>query len=303
MEVLFLGTGATLPSRKRNVSSTAVILDDSRMMLLDCGEGTQRQLMLSGRSYMKVRWIALSHFHGDHMLGIPGLVQSMQFSGRKEELTFFGPAGLIRLLKAMRTAGLLNNTFPIRAVEMHDRRVHAVDLGKFTLRAIDSEHNVHSLAFRVQEKDRPGRFHPGKARRLGVPPGPLFSKLQKGMSVTVNGKVIKPEMVMGPPRPGPSVGYAVDTRPTAGITEFMHMASVLVFDSTFDSGLRSRALETKHSTCVEAAETAKQAEVGRLYLTHVGGRYDDPRVLSDQARSIFPSSFVARDFLRYVLRK
>ncbi len=305
MEVLFLGTGATLPSRKRNVSSTAVILDES-ILLFDCGEGTQRQLMLAGCSYMKVRWIALSHFHGDHVLGVPGLVQSMQFSGRKEELTFFGPggrSGLTHFLKSLQAAGLLNNTFPIRAVEMHDKTTHTADMGKFTLTAVDSEHNTPSVAFRLQEKERPGKFHPGRAHKLGIPSGPLFSRLQKGMSITVNRRRITPEMVMGPPRAGYSVGYAVDTRPTANIVKLMSKVSVLVFDSTFDSGLRTKAIETKHSTCVEAAVTAKQATAGRLYLTHISGRYDDISVLRDQAREIFPSTFVARDFLRYALRK
>ncbi len=302
MEVLFLGTGATLPSRKRNVSSTAVIIDD-RILLFDCGEGTQRQLMLSGRSYMRVRWIALSHFHGDHVLGIPGLVQSMQFSGREEELTLFGPSGLKRFLKAMWAAGLLNNTFPIRAIEMNDGRTRAVDAGRFTIRSVDSEHNTISLAFRMQGKDRPGRFNPARANRLGIPRGPLFSRLQKGSPVTVGGKLVRPEMVMGPPRPGPSVGYAVDTRPTDGIAELMKDVSVLVFDSTFDASLHSRALETKHSTCVEAATIAKRAGAGRLFLTHISGRYEDTALLRDQAREIFPSAFVARDLQSYVLRK
>ncbi len=285
-----------MPSRKRNVSSTAVILDD-RILLFDCGEGTQRQLMISGRSYMKVRWLALSHFHGDHILGIPGLIQSMQFSGRKEELTFFGPEGLTHFLNGLLKSGLLNNTFPVRTVEMPGNRQSIFDAGKFTLKAVASKHNVPSLAFRLQEKDRPGRFYPGKASKLGVPPGPLFGRLQKGSSVTARGKRITSGMVMGPPRAGPSVGYAVDTRPTARITALMKCVSVLIFDSTFDESLISKARDTKHSTCVEAALTAKQADAGRLYLTHIGGRYDDSRVLREQARSIFPATFVARDFL------
>jgi len=296
MELLFLGTGATLPSRKRNVSSTAVILDD-KILLFDCGEGTQRQLMIAGRSYMKVRWLALSHFHGDHVLGIPGLVQSMQFSGRKEELTFFGPKGLAHFLKGLQKSELLNNTFPVRIVEMSGNRQSSFDAGKFTLKAVPSKHNVPSLAFRLQEKDRPGRFYPSRASKLGVPSGPYFGSLQKGSSVTVKGKLITPRMVMGPPRAGPSVGYAVDTRPTARIAALMKCVSVLIFDSTFDESLVSRARNTKHSTCVEAALTAKQADAGRLYLTHVGGRYDDSRVLREQARSIFPATFVAKDFL------
>ena len=299
MELLFLGTAATLPSTKRNVSSCAVILDEGTF-LFDCGEGTQRQMMLAGISYMKVNWIALSHFHGDHVLGIPGLIQSMQLSGRKRELYVIGPEGLSGLLMSMLEMRMLTNTFRIIPVELSKNT--PFDFEKYRLICDNAKHNVKCLAYRLQENDRPGRFNTAKAIQLGVTPGPAFGALQKGKEIIAGGKRITPDMVMGKPRAGLSVGYAVDTRPTREIVRLVRGVDVLVFDSTFDSSLKSRARYTMHSTSAEAATVARKAGVGRLYLTHISGRYETDKLLRDEARALFEKTYVARDFLRYRLR-
>lgn len=299
MEILFLGTGATLPSRKRNVSSTAVILD-GHVLLFDCGEGTQRQMMVSGLSFMRIEWIAISHFHGDHVLGLPGLLQSMSLANRKGTLTFFGPRGTASFLEYLKGGGLIPSSFPITCIEMQDGS--SANLGDYTIRSVDATHRTRALSFRVDGKMRPGRFYPRKAARLGVVAGPDFGNLQQGREITVMGRRVKPSDVMGPPRAGPSVGYAVDTRPNGRISRLMKHVDVLIFDSTFSSDLLRRARETGHSTAAEAASVARKVGAGRLYLDHISGRYEDPGEILREARSVFQKSFVARDFLRYRIK-
>jgi ribonuclease Z len=299
LELLFLGTAATLPSTKRNVSSCAVLLDEG-IFLFDCGEGTQRQMMLAGISYMKVNWIALSHFHGDHVLGIPGIVQSMQLSGRERDLYIVGPEGLSVFLMSLREMRMLTNTFRIIPVELSGSTSFRFE--KYSLTCGEAKHNVKCLAYRLQENDRPGRFNTEKAMKLGLTPGPAYSLLQKGKEITAGGRKITPEMVMGKPRAGPSVGYAIDTRPTREITRLVRGVDVLVFDSTFDSSLRSKARSTMHSTSAEAARVARNAGAGRLFLTHISGRYENDKLLRDEARKLFEKTFVARDFLHYRIR-
>ncbi len=299
MEIVFLGTGATLPSKVRNVSSTAVILEGG-VSLFDCGEGTQRQLILSGVSFMKVNWIVLSHFHGDHVLGIPGLLQSMSLSGRRDELVFYGPEGTAAFIKHMIKGGLIPRSFPISAVEM--KGGESRQMGEYTLSCVNATHNTRALSFRLDGKPRPGRFYPKKAMKLGVKPGPLFGTLQKNRQVKVEGRIVRPSEVMGKPRPGPSIGYAIDTRPNRDISSLMKGVDVLIFDSTFSGELKKRAVETGHSTCVEAATTAQRARVGRLYLDHISARYEDTSPLLSEARKKFPRSYVAKDFMRYVVK-
>ncbi len=299
MEIVFLGTGATMPSRERNVSSTAVLMDGVSL-LFDCGEGTQRQMMRAGVSFMKVRWIALSHYHGDHMLGIPGLTQSMALSGRTDPLTFFGPPGLDSLLSHLKEGRLVSDAFPVETVEMQGG--DSVSLDSHTLSAAEATHGTRALSFRLDGPVRPGKFNPAKAAKLGIPPGPDYGRLQRNQAVTVSGRTVRPSDVMGKPRAGPSVGYAVDTRPNGSIGELMRGVDVLIFDSTFTEESASRAEETGHSTSIEAARLAASSGARRLYLDHISGRYEDTATLLREARSCFAKSYVARDFLRYRVR-
>ncbi len=288
-----------MPSRDRNVSSTAVLLDGD-VLLFDCGEGTQRQLIRSGVSFMRIRWIAITHFHGDHVLGIPGLLQSMSLSGRSGKLSFYGPEGTAALVSYLKAGGLIPRTFPVDVFEMKNGSSEQV--GECTLRSVDATHNGRALSFRLDGKTRPGRFYPKRAIRLGVAPGPLFGDLQKYRNVEVDGRIIRPSDVLGKPRPGPSVGYAIDTRPNRKILSLMKGVDVLIFDSTFTDSLRGRARETGHSTSIEAAKLASRSGAGRLYLDHISARYEDVSPLLAEARSEFPKSFVARDFMRHRVR-
>jgi len=286
-----------MPSRKRNVSSTAVKIDGSGIILMDCGEGTQRQMMHSGLSFMKVRAILLSHFHGDHLLGIPGLLQSMQLSGRSEDLIIMGPDGVDTLVEIIAALGPRINSFEIKPVRVRpgeDRSVLSLQL-----KSAWGRHGVPVLAYRLDAPERQGRFRPERAISLGIEPGPLFGRLQRNIPVVIEGRTITPEMVMGRKRKGASIGYAVDTRPTQDIIRLMHGVSVLIHDSTFGPEMQRKAMERGHSTCTEAAEVAKEASVRRLFLTHISARYEDDRYLRDEARRIFRNSYVAHDFLKY----
>jgi ribonuclease Z len=251
--------------------------------------------MQSSVSFMKVTAIFISHFHGDHILGLPGLVQSMNFSGRKAPLSIYGPPGIIELAATMLSLGHFTLAFPVSAGEMAGGE--AVDLGPVTVTAVEGEHSVPVLSFVVEEKERRGRFLPRLARELGVPPGPLFGKLQSGREVRVGDRVITPSMVMGPPRRGLKVVISGDTRPTEGLARAARHAAVLVHEATLDSSLLEGAKNYGHSTAREAGEVARDAEVDLLVLTHISNRYEDPSVLEAEAREVFPNVIAAHDLM------
>ncbi|MEM3851502.1 MAG: ribonuclease Z [Methanomassiliicoccales archaeon] len=299
MEILFLGTGATLPSVKRNVSSTAVVTDDG-VFLFDCGEGTQRQMMIFGFSFMRIRCICITHLHGDHVLGLPGLIQSMALMRRKEELTLIGPRGFAAFYKKLHSAGMVGDAFPVKVTECEDGWKRT--FGQMTVSAAEAKHIIDTVAYRIDAPVRAGKFHPEKALKLGLKPGPLFSILQSYKPVNVGGRIVLPEMVMGKPRPGASVGYAVDTRPTRHLATFMRGVNVLIFDSTFSHDLQAKAKQTGHSTATEAAQIAMKCGAKRLYLTHISARYNDSSDLLKEARSVFSPTFAAKDGMRYRVR-
>ncbi len=296
MQLTFLGTGGGLPSPSRGVSALAVQIG-REVLLFDCGEGTQRQFMLSSLSFMKVSNIFITHFHGDHFLGLPGLMQSMNFSGREDDLHVYGPEGTIEAVSTMATLGAFRPLYDIHANEMSEGDI--VDLGFCTVRAIAADHTVPALSFIVQEPERRGRFNAQRARQLGVPEGPLFARLQAGEPVVVDGVTIDPSEVLGPPRPGRKVVYSGDTRPNEALLEAARGAEVLVHEATLDSSLEEGAMEYGHSTARAAAEMAKAARVGQLILTHISTRYDTVETLEAEAREVFPNTVVAHDLMTF----
>jgi ribonuclease Z len=256
--------------------------------------------MLSPVSFMKVAHIFISHFHGDHFLGLPGLIQSMNFSGRSADLYIFGPEGMVDLVRSILSLGYFQPSFRILAGELKDG--DQLDLGSYTVTALAGEHSVPALSFAVEEKPRQGRFLTDRAKELGVPAGPLFSQLQSGQTVTVDGRTIRPEMVLGPSRPGRKVVISGDTRPTARLTEAARGADVLVHEATLDSTLQEGAKDYGHSTAREAAEVATNAQVGLLVLTHISNRYEDPEVLVKEAKELFPNTIAAVDLMTMPVR-
>jgi ribonuclease Z len=294
VRVIFLGTGGSMPSPKRNVTAVALQVGPE-IILFDCGEGTQRQFMLSSASFMKVSSVFITHLHGDHFLGLPALIQSMAFSGRTEPLSVLGPEGTIALVRSLLCLGYFTSTFDIEAMEMKDG--DKADYPGFQVTAVRTEHTVPSLGYVLEENERPGRFQLDKAMELGVPEGPLFRKLQQGQDVTVDGKKIRSSMVLGPARRGRKVAISGDTRPSDWFAQAVRGADLLIHEATVDSSLIKDADAYGHSTAQGAAQVAKEAGVGVLYLYHVSNRYEDPTPILDEARMVFENTFVAEDFM------
>ena len=296
MQILFLGTSGSWPTPKRNVSAVAV-KRGPEVLLFDCGEGTQRQFMLSPMSFMQVRRIFVTHFHGDHFLGIPGLVQSMTMGDRKDALEMYGPRGMKELVHQLLTLGYFKPGFevPVRELSGGDE----VDFGEYVVRALEAQHTVPALSYALEEKERPGRFDLEKARGLGVPQGPLYRRLQEGKPVTVGGKTVTPDLVLGPPRRGRKIVYTGDTMPSSALVEFARGADVLIHDATAETSLEEKANRYGHSTGRQAALVAKDAGVGLLVLTHVSPRYEDTAPILADATTVFPNAAMAQDFSQF----
>ena len=294
--MIFLGTGGSWPTVKRNVSAIAV-KRGGEILLFDCGEGTQRQIQRSGLSYMQIKSIFISHFHGDHFLGLPGLIQTMQLNDRKEPLTIYGPRGISRIVEIVKNLGYFRPSYEIVGKDVDEG--DEIRFDGYSVRPFRVEHNVPALGYVLEEDMRPGRFNKKKALELGIPEGPLFGRLQRGESIKLkDGRVVTPDMVLGPPRPGRKVVYTGDTKPCNKVVEFARNADLLIHDATFLSDLEDVAIEYGHSTARQAAEIAKEANVDRLVLTHISPRYLDDRAIEEEAKNIFENSIVARDFLK-----
>jgi ribonuclease Z len=296
MKIVFLGTGGTYPSKARNVTSIAIKLP-GEVLMFDCGEGTQRQLMRSSVSFMKISKIFVTHLHADHFLGLPGLIQSMSLNGRESELEIFGPRGLARNVRAMLSLGYFKCGFSVRARDIEPGRT--LEFGAYKVRCAKAEHTVPSIAYSLDERPRPGRFDVKKAKALGIPEGPLFGRLQRGLEVRLSSRTIRPEQVLGDARPGRRVVYTGDTRPCRSVRDLARNADVLIHDCTLTSEHSRLAAYFGHSTAVEAGRVAKAAKVGTLFLVHISPRHEDHSELEREARKAFKRSFVATDLLEF----
>jgi ribonuclease Z len=272
MRVTFLGTGGAVPTTRRNTSAIHC-RREGEAFLFDCGEGTQRQMMRFGTGF-DVDHLFVTHTHGDHVLGIPGLLQTMDFNERDAAVAIHAPAGTRRTLKSVVHAGGTDPSFPVRIHEVSAGDV-AYDGEAFEIRAFDVEHDTTAVGYVLAEDDRKGRFDREKAEHeLGIEPGPAYSKLHEGEPVELeDGRVVQPEEVVGPPRPGRTVAYTGDTRPVGATVDAAGDADLLVHDASFTSERADRARQTAHSTAEEAAEIARRAGAKRLALTHISSRY------------------------------
>jgi ribonuclease Z len=257
LRVTFLGTGGTLPTPNRNPSAI-LINREGELLLFDCGEGTQQQMMRARTGFLLTS-IFITHFHADHFLGIPGLLQTMSFNGRTEPLDIYGPVWTEHFIKLLVRLGYCKLGFQINPHELKGGEI--IDRGVYFIKAIATDHGIPSIGYVLEEKKRVGRFNRERAIELGIPVGPLFSKLQKGENVTINGKTIFPSEVLGPERPGRKLVYSGDTRPCEAIEKASIGADLLIHDGTLEHGLKDWAIETKHSTAEEAACLAKKSKV------------------------------------------
>jgi ribonuclease Z len=267
-------------------------------MMFDCGEGVQRQMIRAKTGFSRKMKIFISHMHGDHLMGLPGLLQTMSLLERERKLDVYGPPGIGRFVDAIRETVQFALTFPVEIYDVKEAGV-VCEEKEYMVEAAKSNHVVPSLAFALVEKPRPGRFYPERAKDLGIPEGPLWSRLQHGQEITLpDGRLIKPEEVVGPVRPGRKIVYTGDTRPFGGLSEFAAGADLLIHDATFADDLTEKAQEDGHSTPSQAAENARKAKVKQLVLTHISARYDDTSLLLEQAQKIFKNTKVAEDFMR-----
>lgn len=299
LEVVFLGTSGSVPTPERSLPALAV-RRSGELLLFDCGEGTQIQLIKAGLGLPSRLRIFITHLHGDHVFGLPGLLHTLSLLGRREPLEIYGPPGISAFLSCVREAVGLRLGFELVVREVSEGLV--LDGPGYVVRAAWVEHSVPTLAYALEEKPRPGRFYPEKARALGVPEGPLWKELQLGRPVrTPDGRLVRPEEVLGPPRRGLKVVYSGDTAFSEALIELARGADLLIHECTFDDNAAERAAERLHSTPSVAAEVALKAGARRLVLTHIGARYRDPTILLAQAKAKFPDVSVAEDLMRLSL--
>jgi ribonuclease Z len=292
LDLVFLGTAGSMPTADRSPTALLVRRGGDRL-LFDCAEGTQRQMLRSSVGLVDLREVFLTHYHADHYLGLPGMLKTFALRGREVPITIYGPPGLAGLFGSLRRIfGKL--TYEYDLVEL--RPGDALQRDDYRIVPFPVAHGVSSIGYALVEDDRPGRFDVETADALGVPPGPERGLLQHGEPVTLaDDRVIRPEQVLGEPRPGRTIVIAGDTAPCPTVLESAQGADLLVHEATFLEDERDRARETAHSTARDAAGIARDAEVTMLALTHLSSRYFGPEAVRE-ARAVFRETVVPRDF-------
>ena len=295
MKIIFLGTSGSMPTQSRSSSSIA-IRRKGEIILLDCGEGTQRRMVEARLGFRRRMKIFISHLHGDHVLGLPGLLQTMTLLKRERPLEIYGPRGLAEFIDAF-SSTLGGPGFPTTVHEIISEGV-ILETREYEVHAIQADHDGPSWSYVLEERPRPGRFHPDKAQSLGIPEGPLWKRLQLGEDLeNSEGTLVRSDEVVDPPIKGLKIAYSGDTRPSEALMIASGEADVLIYEATFDSSLLEKAEENGHSTAVQAAQMAESANVRLLLLTHISSRYPDPTLLLEEARMIFPNTRIAEDLM------
>jgi ribonuclease Z len=274
LQVYFLGTAGALPTPNKN-PACIMVKRGSDTLLFDCGEGAQQQMMRA-RTGFTVDGIFISHWHADHFLGVFGLVQTLSFMGRSDPLVIFGPAGVHDFVDIVMRISKNRLNFSLEGRELQHGAV--VSCEGYHVRAFSTSHGMSSIGYILKEDERPGKFDRERAIELGIPPGPLFGRLQRGESISIvrNGEEtpVRPGEVMGPPRPGRTVVYTGDTRPGCqSWKQWAEGADLLIHDATYDDSEAERAREVYHSTAGEAADVAVSLGAGILALVHISSRY------------------------------
>ncbi len=300
-EVFFLGTGSAAPSLLRKHSSFA-IRKEGELLLFDCGESCQHQIIKSNLSFNKIKKIFISHLHGDHIYGLPGLLSTMFLNRRDFPISIYGPKGIRRFIESTQPQDCQTNK-SLNIFEFINNDRYEI-LENLTVKAYQLNHSIKTYGFRLEEKDRPGIFYPEKARELSIPEGPLYGELQKGKTVRIKDRIITPSMVMGPKRKGIKLGYVADTMSCQNSLHIAENADILIYEGTYTEKDRDKADKYMHSTLLDAARTASRANAKRLYITHIGTKYTGNELREELklVRKIFKNSFLARDLLRVEVR-
>lgn len=299
MKLVFLGTSAAQPTENRGLSCIC-LENDGEILMFDAGEAAQISFMKSGLGWNKKMKLFVTHMHGDHCVGILGLLQTMSMQNRTETLEIFGPKGIEEFIAANIKILNFGLSFPIIITTIKEGKIFEDE--KFSMYVCKANHSVTAFSYLFEEKDKPGRFNLEKAKELEIPEGKLWSELQKGNEITVNEKTVKPKQVLGEKRPGKKIGISGDTMPTEDLEKFFENCDYLVFDSTFLDEEKLRAQETCHSTAKQAATLGKNAKVKNLILTHFSARYKDENGHLKEAQEIHDSVITARDLLEVEIK-
>lgn len=305
MEVVFLGTSSATPTVNRGLSAVAVVRK-GETILLDCGEGTQFRMLEEQIPRRKLHRILITHLHGDHIFGLGGLISSLNLANREYPLHIHGPRGIARFVRFI--TGFPRPTRLGFEIELHEMppgfEGEVCRTREYRVLAAPLDHTIPALGYRIQELDRPGRFDEAKAREMGVPFGPERRELLQGRPLTLpDGRVVQPEDVVGPPRPGCALAYCTDTAYAAGAVELARDADLLIHEATYGDEFQDMAEARKHSTIRQAAGVAREAGARRFAATHFSTRYDGPamRKLEAEGREVFPDLVMAHDGLRLTL--
>ena len=294
MKLVYLGTSAAAPTPERSLTCICLVRENE-VLMFDAGEGAQVAYLKAGLPWNKKMKIFVTHLHGDHCLGILGLLQTMSMQKRTESLEIYGPVGIEEFITANIKVLNFGLPFPVFITIVEEGNV--VNEKKYQISCCEAQHGIPAFSYCFEENEKSGVFYPEKAKELGIPEGKMWQELQNGNSVEVNGVKIDSSQVTGDKRPGKKIGISGDTRPTEKLQNFFTNSDYLSFDCTFSFDLKDRAIETNHGTAKEAAELAKNANVKNLILTHFSARYSDESVLLDEAKQIHESVIAAKDLL------
>jgi ribonuclease Z len=299
MKLVFLGTSAAQPTENRGLS--CICLErDGEILMFDAGEAAQISYMKSGLGWNKKMKLFVTHLHGDHCIGILGLLQTMSMQHRTETLEIYGPNGIEEFIAANIKVLNFGLSFPVLINIIKEGKVF--EDKKYSIYVSKANHSITAFSYLFEEKDKPGRFNLEKAKELGIPEGELWNKLQKGNEITINNKIIYPEQVLGEKRAGKKIGISGDTMPTDKLEKFFENCDYLVFDSTFLDKEKQKAQDTCHSTAKQAAILGNNAKVKNLVLTHFSARYKDEVEHLKEASEIHDSVITARDLLEIEIK-
>ncbi|WP_373892710.1 ribonuclease Z [Virgibacillus natechei] len=306
MELTFLGTGAGVPSKERNVSAIILTLlqEQNSIWLFDCGESTQHQILHTSLKPRKITKIFITHMHGDHIFGLPGLLSSRSFQGGSDLLTVYGPAGIKDFIETSLQVSSTHLTYPLSIIEFSEGKLFEDEL--FQVFTEKLEHAIPSYGFRIVEKDKPGELLVNKLKGAGIMPGPVYKQIKENDIVEIpDGRVIHRKDFIGPDKKGRIVSILGDTRLSYRYHSFVADSDILIHEATFGKEKETLAYEYFHSTTTQAATLAKQSNVKKLVLTHISSRYqkEESRELVTEAREIFPNTVLANDFQHVAIDK
>lgn len=295
MKIVVLGSGGAIPSVRRSLPATGVIRK-GEMLLFDCGEGAQLQMRRAHSGFGRLSKVFISHLHGDHLAGLPGLLMTMSLLSRERPLKIFGPPGLKQFIQMAHRTFRFHHEY---GLEIEETEGGLVDENPdYRVMARPMDHSIFALGYALEEAERPGEFNLKRARELKVPEGPLFGRLQRGQTVTLeDGRVVRPQQVLGKPRKGRKFVHALDTRPCQAVVELAESADLLLHDGMFAQDLAGDAHQMGHSTASQAAQVAREAGVRQLLLSHISQRYRSTKQLLQEACAVFPRTKVARDLM------